>query len=456
MAIRIALNHQTLYRYDKPVAALPHLIRLRPAPHTRTPVHAYSLKVQPAKHFVNWQQDPFGNFQARFVFPEKIRELAVEVDLVAEMTIINPFDFFVESYAEEFPFAYDSGLRQELSPYLEIREQGQPLKQWLAAVDRSPVGTIEFLVNLNRRLQQDIAYIIRLEPGVQTCEETLTKRSGSCRDSAWLLVQIMRHLGLAARFVSGYLIQLKADIKPLEGPPGPENDFTDLHAWSEVYVPGAGWLGLDPTSGLFAGEGHIPLACTPEPSGAAPITGHIEVCNVDFSHTMRVTRIHEDPRVTKPYTEEQWHRIEALGHAVDARLEAGDVRLTMGGEPTFVSIDDMEGAEWTVSAVGPTKRRLASHLLKRLRSQFAPTGFLHYGQGKWYPGEALPRWALSCYWRSDGVPLWHDPRLIADDEEQYGFGPEQARRFANALTPRLGVHQKFITPAYEDTYYYLW
>ena len=456
MAIRVALHHQTSYRFDRPVGLSPHVIRLRPAPHARTPIHAYSLHIEPAKHFINWMQDPFGNFQARLVFPDKIRELSVAVDLVAEMTVINPFDFFVEDYAENYGFAYEATLAQELAPYLEIQERGARLRDWLADVPRQPVRIVDFLVHLNQRLNQDIRYIIRMEPGVQGCEETLEKRSGSCRDSAWLLVQILRHLGLAARFVSGYLIQLTADIKSLDGPSGPEADFTDLHAWAEVFVPGAGWIGLDPTSGLFAGEGHIPLACTPTPPSAAPVTGYTDPCETAFDFAMKVTRIHEDPRVTKPYGEEQWARIEQLGEAVDARLAAGDVRLTMGGEPTFVSIDDMDGAEWTIAAVGPTKRKLAGQLLKRLRDRFAPHGFLHYSQGKWYPGESLPRWALSCYWRNDGLPLWRDPRWIADDETPQHFGPDQAQAFATQLARRLGVSAACLIPAYEDIYYHLW
>jgi uncharacterized protein (DUF2126 family)/transglutaminase-like putative cysteine protease len=457
MAIRVALHHQTSYHFDRPVGVSPHIIRLRPAPHTRTPIHSYSLKIEPAgKYFINWMQDPFGNFQARLVFPEKVRELSLTVDLVAEMTVINPFDFFVESYAEKYPFTYESTLSQELAPYRETQENGPLLKTWLDGVDRKPQTIVDFLVELNRRLGQDISYVIRMESGVQTCEETLGKRSGSCRDSAWLLVQIMRHLGLAARFVSGYLVQLTADVKALDGPSGAEVDFTDLHAWAEVFVPGAGWIGLDPTSGLFAGEGHIPLACTPTPPSAAPVTGYIDECKTEFGFDMKVTRIHEDPRVTKPYTEEQWQAIEALGHVVDQQLRADDVRLTMGGEPTFVSIDDMDGAEWTTAAVGPTKRKLAGQLLKKLRDRFAPNGFLHYSQGKWYPGESLPRWALSCYWRSDDLPLWQDPRWIADDETPQGFGPDQAQTFMTELTRRLGVGANHIIPGYEDVYYYLW
>ena len=456
MAIRVAINHKTEYRFDRPVAVSPHVVRLRPAPHTRTPIEAYSLKVLPKKHFINWQQDPFGNYLARLVFPEPVRELSFEVDLVAEMVVINPFDFFVEKYAEHYPFEYPPQLLKQLAPYLEITDDGPRLRQWLSGVDRSRQEINNFLVDLNQRLERDIDYTIRMEPGIQTCEETLEKALGSCRDTGWLLVQILRHLGLAARFVSGYLLQLTPDEKPLEGPAGTDHDFTDLHAWAEVYVPGAGWLGLDPTSGLFAGEGHIPLACTPHPVSAAPITGTTGKCEVEFRFHNQVRRIHEDPRVTKPYTDDQWAMIQAMGHRVDADLEAGDVRLTLGGEPTFVSIDDMESAQWNNAALGRQKRALAGDLLQRLWRTFAPGGLLHYGQGKWYPGEPIPRWSLNCFWRSDGEPLWREPGLLARDHVDYGLGAADARLFAVQLARTLGLSENYLVPAFEDVLYYLW
>jgi len=454
MAIRIALHHKTSYRYDRQVALSPHEVRLRPAPHARTPILSYSLTVEPEQHFINWQQDPYGNYIGRFVFPEKADRLEFTVDLVADMTVINPFDFFIESYADTFPFAYPPELKTELSPYLQTETPGPLLAEWVAGVRREllahPMSTIDFLVAINRRLQGKIGYLLRMEPGVQTPEDTLLKCSGSCRDSGWLLVHILREMGLAARFVSGYLIQLRADQQALDGPGGPAEDFTDLHAWTEVYIPGAGWIGLDPTSGMLAGEGHIPLACTAMPSSAAPVTGFTDKAEVEFVHEMTVTRIHEDPRVTKPYSEADWQKIERLGQQVDADLERQDVRLTQGGEPTFVSIDDMDGPEWNTLAHGGKKRELAGKLMLRLKDHFAPGGLLHYGQGKWYPGEPLPRWALNIYWRVDGQPMWRDAALFSDEQADDGYGVDEAGRFTAALVETLGLGAGSAIPAYED------
>ncbi len=456
MSIHVALNHKTSYRYDRPVALGAQQVRLRPAPHCRTRILAYSLRVEPARHFVNWQQDPQGNYLARLVFPEPTRELEVEVDLIAEMSVLNPFDFFLEPYAEQVPLQYESTEALDLAPFLVKAPASPLLAQYLAEIPRAKTRTIDFLVALNRRVAGDISYLIRMEPGVQTPEQTLQRAAGSCRDSTWLLVQLLRHLGLAARFVSGYLIQLKSDLKSLDGPSGPPADFTDLHAWCEVYLPGAGWIGLDPTSGLLAGEGHIPLACTSEPSSAAPISGAVEECAVQFEHHMSVSRVWEAPRVTMPYSDAQWREIGELGCRVDTELERGDVRLTMGGEPTFVSLDDPDGAEWNTAAVGPGKRRLAGELFHRLREHYAPHGLAHFGQGKWYPGEQLPRWSLNCFWRRDGEPIWKARELIADETRDYGVMAERVQQFMLALAQRLGVDPRHVFPAYEDAFYYLW
>ncbi len=453
MAIHASLTHLTHYRYDRPVMLGPQIVRLQPAPHSRTRVISHSLKVSPAGHFVNRQQDPYGNWLARFVFSEPVTELKIEVDLVADMTVYNPFDFFVEDSAEHWPFDYPEDLRDDLSIYRACDPAGPGLAALLATIPRGRVRTVEFLVAINARISQEVRYTIRMEPGVQAPEETLAVRSGSCRDSSWLLVQVLRHLGFAARFVSGYLIQLAPDIKALDGPSGTDHDFTDLHAWCEVFLPGAGWIGLDPTSGLLTGESHIPLAATPHFRNAAPIAGGFTAAGtpeVSFDFAMTVARVAEHPRITKPFSDDAWVRLNALGEKVDAALSAGDVRLTMGGEPTFVSVDDFESAEWNTDAVGPQKRALADRLIRRLRDRFAPGGFLHYGQGKWYPGESLPRWTFSLYWRRDGAAVWRDPALIAREDAAHPAGADEAGRFMARFAGALGLDPDFAQAAYED------
>lgn len=456
MSIQVAIRHRTEYSYDRPIELGPQVVRLRPAPHCRTPVLSYACHVEPVDHFINWQQDPYGNYLARLLFPERVKGFATEIEVIADMTVINPFDFFLEQQVETFPFEYPRDMQADLKPYLECTESGPLLDEFISQVDLRPRKTIDFLVDLNSRLEQHIEYLVRMEPGVQSCEETLHKRCGSCRDSGWLFVQVLRRLGMAARFASGYLVQLTPDQRPLDGPSGPAEDFTDLHAWAEVYLPGAGWIGLDPTSGLLAGEGHIPLACTPTPQSAAPITGTHEPCEVTFGFSMEIERVHETPRVTLPYEEDVWKRILDVGERVDARLTRDDVRLTMGGEPTFVSVDDMESPQWHTEALGDDKLSRANQLVRRLQSRFGTGGLLQHGQGKWYPGEPLPRWSIGCYWRNDGQPIWQDPELAADPAGDLGCDYDAADRFARMLAEQLNLDSQYVVPAFEDPLYYIW
>jgi len=459
MSIKVAVRHLTSYKYERHIEVSPQVIRLRPAPHSRTQIKGYTLNIKPENHFINWQQDPFGNYLARIVFPDKIDHFVVDVEVIADMVVINPFDFFIEEYASKPGFEYEPSLKQQLGPYLEIKERDPLLLDLVnkgKKLLKEEMNMVDYLVALNQLVYNQLSYNIRMEAGVQSCEETLRIKSGSCRDFTWLLVQLLRHLGLAARFTSGYLIQLKSDTKSLDGPSGPEEDFTDLHAWAEVYIPGAGWIGLDATSGLFAGEGHIPLACTPNPESAAAISGSAESVKTEFHFENTVTRIVEKPRVTKPYSDGQWKNIVALGEQVDREFAEHNVRLTMGGEPTFVAIDNQDAAEWNSAADGEHKRKLANQLFHKLKDEFGHGALMQYGQGKWYPGEPLPRWKLGCYWRKDGLLMWSNDKLMADLSHDYKLKSEDAKKFIDELVISLNLNPAFVHPAYEDPFYFAW
>ncbi len=297
---------------------------------------------------------------------------------------------------------------------------------------------------------------------MQPPEQTITTAVGSCRDSAWLLVAALRNFGVAARFVSGYLVQLGEDGDNGSGDGGGElkPDSTDLHAWAEAYVPGAGWVGLDPTSGLLAGEGHIPLAATPSPINAAPITGTTGPAEVTFDFANAVHRFVEDPRTSDPYTAGQRQALHALGAEVDQRLTAAGLELTMGGEPTFVLRDDPLAPEWTVAPDGGRKRELAGLLAAQLADAFATGALIQHSQGRWYPGEPLPRWQVGVVWRRDGQSLWRHPELLADPDdnghtddetrdERDEQAPASAEAYAEALTSAFGLPREQLIAAYE-------
>jgi uncharacterized protein (DUF2126 family)/transglutaminase-like putative cysteine protease len=454
MTIKVSLNHKTHYQFDREVTLSPHIIRLKPAPHTRVPIEAYSLTVTPKNYFISWQQDPFGNHVARLVFNEATNHLTIEVDLIANMTVINPFDFFVDDYAKYYPFEYNQTLKDELLIYTKKSSDGPLFQKWLSGIDDYSSSIIGYLSSLNQQVREAIGYVIRLEQGVQSCEETLQLGTGSCRDMAWLLLQTLRYKGIAARFVSGYLIQLKSTGYLSQDTTELPHDLTDLHAWVEAYIPGAGWVGLDPTAGFFASEGHIPLCCTPEPSSAAPIVGFTDMCEVKFDFSMSVERLDPTPPLTHadPYSIETWDQIDHLGQQIDKELKSHHIHLTLGGEPTFVSMENQDDLEWSVKALGDRKIALASDFIKRLLIRTTTGGLLVHGQGKWYSGEELPRWTLGCYWRKDKTPLWKDPALFADIPATVSFDIKMAEKFTHQLAQGLGVNSGNILPAYEDEF----
>jgi uncharacterized protein (DUF2126 family)/transglutaminase-like putative cysteine protease len=447
MGKKVAVHHESRYRYEHPVSLGPQTIRLRPAPHCRTPIASYSLEIKPTDSMCSWQFDPLANHVARVVFSNKTSEFSVTVDLVADMIPVNPFAFLLEAEAETVPFTYKSEVARNLEPFLSVEPAGLYLREFVDSVG-GPQPTVAFLLGLNERIRNQVAYTTRLEHGVQSSEQTLSMGTGSCRDLSWLLIQVCRQLGIAARFVSGYLIQLAED-EPLAEGGGRKTDSADLHAWAEVYLPGAGWIGMDPTSGLFTTEGHIPLACSSKPGDAAPIGGTVEPAGVEFTYEVTVRRLDEAPSLTSPFSEHDWRKIRELAYDVDRDLKTQDVRLTMGGEPTFVGLDEPESAQWNLEALGPQKRSAGLALIRSIRQRTAPGGLLHFGQGKWYPGEPVPRWAFHCISRKDGLPVWENGDLFALEGKNDAYGNAEAYAFLQALSRRLGAEPENILPAME-------
>jgi uncharacterized protein (DUF2126 family) len=455
MATTIGITHITHYKYDRAVSLSPQTLRLRPSPHNKVPIKSYSLQITPKDHFINWYQDIFGNHVANIVINDKITEFKIEVDVKADINIINPFDFFIDKKYENFPFVYDDVNRAELGNYLQINESGALLSAWIdenvkkpLAKNKGEIKTLDLLIDINRRLNKSLDYVIRLEQGVYPVEELFSLGKGSCRDMAWALCQIYRHLDIAARFVSGYLVQLKADIKPVDGPSGVPEDVVDLHAWCEVYLPGSGWIGLDATSGLLAGEGHIPLSCSPLPHQSAPLDGLLDMCEATLHHEMILTRVHEDVRVTKPFSEGQWREIDALGLQIDKQIKSQDIRLTFGGEPTFISEENRDAPEWNTAALGDEKWQKSVELAFRLKNKFAPKASIHFGQGKWYGGEPLPRWAIGIFYRKDGEPVWNNEQLIAHkNKSKNKLNIKDCENFISHLAKALQLDDKCILQA---------
>ena len=441
MAIRVALHHRTQYRYDRPVTLSPHVVRLRPAPHCRTPILSYSLKVEPRPHFLNWQQDPYGNYLARLVFPEPTPRVPRRGRSGRRDDGHQPVRLLPRAVRREVSRSPTTpALARELAPYLETRAGRAALaRAGRDGIARPPTRTIDFLVDLNRSVQQ--ARSATSSAWSRACrrrEETLTLGSGSCRDSAWLLVQLLRHLGLAARFVSGYLIQLVADVKPLDGPAGPGARLhrparlgRGLPARRRLDRPRpdlrpAGRRGAHP-AGLHRRPAdrradHRRVRVD-EAGRGRRVRGEFDVRDDGDAHPRRRRA---SPSRTPTSSGRRSTRSASASTPICAR---GDVRLTMGGEPTFVSIDDRDGAEWNTAALGPTqapagRRRCCGGCATASRR----AGCCTSARASGIPGEPLPRWALGCYWRKRRrADLAATRRCSPTSDRDYGHGRRDAR-----------------------------
>lgn len=447
MSTRIALTQHYAYRFDRSVRLSTHWLRLRPAPHTPCAISAYSLRVDADPNWLNWLRDPFENHLARLDLPEPVSSLGISMELIAELEPINPFDFLVEPFASRYPFDYPQQLHKELAPYLRIGQTGPRMRAWLDQLDCGPGYILERLEAINAKVAGTVAIAGACTPGPVNLEAVLEQGDGSVWELAWLLTLALRDLGLAARFTHGYRILLD---------PAETTDTASSHAWSEVFLPGAGWVGLDPASGLFTNEGYIPLATAPEPLRAVPIVGYRESCEETRSEEIHLRRLLPQAQPW-PFSESQWADIVGLGHHVDSALDGQHIALSVAGGLSFVSRDEAEATEWTLTALGSDKRRVADELLRRLWHRLAPGGLLHVGQGEIFGGESLPRWNLNCFFRTDGLPVWRHRALLEMTEPMVkAMHSDDAKRLAEALTRALGLDESFIIPAFEDQLHELW
>ena len=329
--MRVAIQHRSRYVYPRPALLGPQTIRLRPSDHARAAIESYTLAIEP-EHRLHWQRDPHGNHVARVTFKagQATAALDIRVELSVDIRPINPFDFFIDDRARTVPFRYPDQLDGELAPYLDTGDPayriGRKATDLLASLPARG-GTLDLLVGMNSAVRERVAYVIRDEPGIWTPEETLTNGRGSCRDAAALLVALMRARGIAARFVSGYLIQLTDEGMIPDEPRGVDRDVVDLHAWAEAFVPGAGWIGFDGTSGLLCGEGHIPLAATASPSHAAPLDGTSDVGASEVAFTTSIVRLGHEARPTAPYPDDVWRALLDGGDRADAALTGAGLEV---------------------------------------------------------------------------------------------------------------------------------
>ncbi|HEY0189802.1 MAG TPA: transglutaminase family protein [Kofleriaceae bacterium] len=444
--MRVVIQHRSRYVYPRPALLGPQVIRLRPTDHTRARIERYQLAIEP-EHRLHWQRDPHGNHVARVTFKagQAIPALDIVVEMAVDIRPINPFDFFIDERTSRVPFLYPEQLDAELAPYLETGDPAYRLgKKGVGLLASLPASgsTLDILIGLNAAVQQHVSYVIRDEPGVWTPEDTLIQGRGSCRDAAVLLVAMMRARGIAARFVSGYLVQLADEGMIPDEPKGVGRDVVDLHAWAEAYVPGAGWIGFDGTSGLLCGEGHIPLAATASPSHAAPLDGTADTTAAAVEFSTSIARLGHEARPTAPYPEAVWNELTAAGDRADAALTAAGLDVWIGGEPTFTARAKQALPEWQGGAVGADKWARGRQLARELRDRLAPGGVILQRQGKHYPGESLPRWALDIVARRDRA-IW-PARPVA----QRGT-IDDARAFGEALCAALGV-EPALHPAFED------
>ena len=444
---RFAISFQTAIAFERRVRLSTHWARLRPAPHTRAAIAAYTLAIDAEPHFINWVRDPFENYLARLDFHEPLQRIALNMELVLDLTPVNPFDFLLENDFSHYPLTYSEQLHKELIPYLYLPVAGSQMDSWLSSLKPTSGYLLDTLSDLNQQVHESLKFEGVTSPGPVNIDTVLSRRTGSAWEIAWLLTLGLRHFGLAARFVSGlYLFQSSSDEIP---------DHGALHAWSEVFLPGAGWVGLDPANGILTTEGYIPLATAPDPLRALPLVGYFEACNYHEQQQVQVSRL--TPHLsTQHVSDAQWHDMGVVARHVDKLLDRENIQAASAPSLSFVASAYANDPEWSIQAMGGSKRNYAENLLSRLSQRLAPGIVVQAGQGEWFSGEPLPRWRLYGLYRRDGVACWQDPRWLAANNERGDCSFDEASQFIKLLAKILAIDTRFVLPAYEDQLHQLW
>src|SRR5215469_5661941 len=415
--MRLKIENWMRYAYDKAVGFSTHVVRLYPRTDQSIVTHRHHTTIN-LESDIQYRRDLFDNLVANCFLPKAGEVLEIRVALELELWPKNPFHFLLAPHALQLPLQYTPEEERILTPYKIIapEEQAETDEIWRLDGKRDTVGA---LVELAKTIRAEIAYEVRLEGDARLPSETIELRSGACRDTSLLCATILRKIGLAVRVVSGFLCEFHVDVEDRRSESG-------LHAWIEAYLPGAGWIGIDPTNGTFCDHRFIPTAVGIRMQDVAPVQGSF------FGKATGHFDSHLDLNLI---TERDMSKIAAQ---VEKTLASEGVTLTMGGEPTFIPAKP-DAPEWNFAAIGPAKLKYAYAFAEKLVETSCPEAITLYTPGKFYPGEINPRWALWVLHSSSKEPFGVDPNAKDGPPDQ-----KTLKSIREQLLQKLGLDDHWL------------